>query len=144
MGLGELFGAVTQELQGGLPFIRKFFVHFFHVGLCFSIDSQVTWHRKERQIKACRIAHVDLMDLSLLYWDHTHVTNWQLSISLVKSDARDVTAKIEENMDPSRGDLVHLVRTMCHHHGRLSILHREGTTPICRDKNPIKRCFLSL
>ena len=92
MSLGELFGAVTQELQGGLPFIPRFFVHFFHVGLCFSIDSQVTWHRKERQIKACRIARVDLVDLGPLDWDHTHVTNWLLSISLVKSDGRDVIA----------------------------------------------------
>ena len=54
----------------------------------------------------------------------------------------DLTAKIEENVDPSRGDRVHLVRTMCHHHGHLSILHHEGTTPIYRDKNPIKQCFL--
>ena len=72
MGLGELFGAVMQELQGGLLVIHKFFMKFFHVGLCFSIHSQVTWHRKEHQIKGCRIARVDLMDLGPSNHDHMH------------------------------------------------------------------------
>ena len=63
MGPGKMFGAVTQELQGHLPFICRFFAQFFHMGLCFSTDSQSTWHREERQIKACRIRRVDLVDL---------------------------------------------------------------------------------
>ena len=92
MGPGELFGMVTQELQGGLCFISRFFVQLFHVRQCFSIDSQATWHRKERQIKACKIAHVDLVDSSPSDWDHMHVTNWRPSISLVKFDGRDVIA----------------------------------------------------
>ena len=50
----------------------------------------------------------------------------------------DLTMKIEENVDPSHGGRVHLLHTTWQHHGRLSILHREGTAPICRDKNPIK------
>ena len=87
-----MFGAVTQELQSRLPFIRRFFAQSFHVGLCFSIDSQATWHREERQIKACIIAHVDLVDLGPSNRDHTHVTNWRPSISLVKSDSHDVIA----------------------------------------------------
>ena len=62
------------------------------MGLCFSIDSQATWHREERQIKECKIARVDLVDLGPSDQDHTHVTNLRPSISLVKSDGRDVIA----------------------------------------------------
>ena len=92
MGPGKIFGAVTQELQGRLHFIRRFFTQFFHVGLCFSIDSHATWHREGRQIKACRIARIDLVDLGPSERDHTHMTNLRPSISLVKFDGCDVIA----------------------------------------------------
>ena len=87
-----MFGAVTQELHGCLHFIRRFFAQFFHVGLCFSIDSQAMWHCEGRQIKVCRIARIDLVDLGPSNQDHTHVTNLRPSISLVKSNDRDVIA----------------------------------------------------
>ena len=72
------------------------------MGLKFSSGSQATWHLEESQIKARERARVDHVDFGPPDLDHMHVTNSQLSITLVKSDGHDLIS-LSANYRATRG-----------------------------------------
>ena len=95
---------MMQSLKRGSTYIGDNFFDSLRVGLMFSLCMQAKWHLKKRWIKACKRAHVALVDLGPLDPNQPHVTNSQPSISLVKSDSCNLILHLA-NFGVTRGCL---------------------------------------